>query len=159
QSGLFMRTEKSIFHAIPWGDGHWLLGDTDTDWAADSDIPVASRPDVEYVLSKVNSALVQPLTADDVCGVFAGLRPLVAGEGSADTTRLSRSHRLFAPLPGLTAIAGGKFTTYRVMAKDAVDAAARDLGSVPPSTTDRLPLLGAEGAPGGATYDPATGLG
>jgi glycerol-3-phosphate dehydrogenase len=91
--------------------------------------------------------------------VFAGLRPLVAGEGSADTTRLSRSHRLFAPLPGLTAIAGGKFTTYRVMAKDAVDAAARDLGSVPASATDRLPLLGAEGPAGGAAHDPASGLG
>jgi len=159
RSGLFMRTEKSIFHAIPWGDGHWLLGDTDTDWSGDSGAPVATRPDVEYVLSKVNSALLQPLTADDVCGVFAGVRPLVAGEDSADTTRLSRSHRLFAPLPGMTAIAGGKFTTYRVMGKDAVDAAARDLGSVPPSTTDRLPLLGAEGAPAGAAYDPASGLG
>ena len=75
--------------------------------------------------------------------MFAGLRPLVAAEGGTDTTRLSREHRLFSPLPGLTAIAGGKYTTYRVMARDAVDAAAADLGSTAPSTTDRVPLVGA----------------
>ena len=55
--GLFMRTEKSIFHAIPWGQDHWLLGDTDTEWDGEVDTPVANRTDVEYVLAKVNSVL------------------------------------------------------------------------------------------------------
>ncbi len=142
-SGLFMRTEKSIFHAIPWSPDHWLLGDTDTEWDGDVDIPVANRTDVEYVLAKVNSVLRRPVRKEEIRGVFAGLRPLVAAEGDADTTRLSREHRLFSPVPGLTAIAGGKYTTYRVMARDTVDLAARDLGSTAPSTTDRLPLLGA----------------
>ena len=142
-SGIFMRTEKSIFHAIPWGSDHWLLGDTDTEWHGEVDTPVANRADVEYVLAKVNSVLRRPVRPDEICGVFAGLRPLVAAEGDADTTRLSRDHRLFSPLPGLTAIAGGKYTTYRVMARDAVDLASRDLGSTAPSTTDWLPLLGA----------------
>jgi glycerol-3-phosphate dehydrogenase len=95
------------------------------------------------VLAKVNSVLRKPVEQGDICGVFAGLRPLVAAEGAADTTRLSREHRVFSPAPGLTAIAGGKYTTYRVMARDAVDVAAQDLGSTAPSTTDRLPLLGA----------------
>ena len=149
RSGLFMRTEKSIFHAIPWGLDHWLLGDTDTEWEGEVDTPLANRTDVDYVLAKVNSVLARPVERDAICGVFAGLRPLVAAEGAADTTRLSREHRLFSPLPGLTAIAGGKYTTYRVMARDAVDLAARDLGSTAPSTTDRLPLLGAaEPSPG-----------
>ena len=143
RSGLFMRTEKSIFHAIPWGAGHWLLGDTDTEWDGEVDTPVANRADVDYVLAKVNSVLTKPVRREDICGVFAGLRPLVAAEGGADTTRLSREHRLFSPLPGLTAIAGGKYTTYRVMARDAVDTAAADLGSTAPSTTDRVPLVGA----------------
>ena len=143
RSGLFMRTEKSIFHAIPWGAGHWLLGDTDTEWDGEVDSPVANRADVDYVLAKVNSVLTEPVRREEICGVFAGLRPLVAAEGGTDTTRLSREHRLFSPLPGLTAIAGGKYTTYRVMARDAVDAAAADLGSTAPSTTDRVPLVGA----------------
>ena len=156
QSGLFMRTEKSIFHAIPWGPDHWLLGDTDTDWSGDPERPLANRTDVEYVLGKVNDVLVDPLTADDVRGVFAGLRPLVAAPGAADTTRLSREHRLFDVRPGVTAIAGGKYTTYRVMARDAVDRAAADLGGmVPPSSSERLQLLGAEGGPG----PPPPGLG
>ena len=143
RSGLFMRTEKSIFHAIPWGPDHWLLGDTDTEWESEMDTPVANRTDISYVLAKVNSVLVRPVGAAEICGVFAGLRPLVAAESGADTTRLSRGHRLFSPVPGLTAIAGGKYTTYRVMARDAVDAAAQDIGSAHPSATDRLRLLGA----------------
>jgi glycerol-3-phosphate dehydrogenase len=143
RSGLFMRTEKSIFHAIPWGPDHWLLGDTDTEWDGEIDTPVANRADVEYVLAKVNGVLTKPVRHEDISGVFAGLRPLVAAEGAVDTTRLSREHRVLSPAPGLTAIAGGKYTTYRVMARDAVDAAARDLGWTAPSTTDRLPLLGA----------------
>lgn len=147
RTGLFMRTEKSIFHAIPWGSDHWLLGDTDTEWDGEVDTPVANRTDIEYLLAMMNGVLVRPVEREEICGVFAGLRPLVAAEGAADTTRLSREHRLFSPLPGLTAIAGGKYTTYRVMARDAVDAAARDLGSTAPSITDRLPLLGAAAPP------------
>jgi glycerol-3-phosphate dehydrogenase len=143
QSGLFMRTEKSVFHAIPWASDYWLLGDTDTEWGGDVGTPVASRTDVEYVLAKVNSVLRRPVGREEIRGVFAGLRPLVAAEDAADTTRLSREHRLFSAAPGLTAIAGGKYTTYRVMARDAVDVAARDLGSTVPSATERLPLLGA----------------
>jgi glycerol-3-phosphate dehydrogenase len=146
RTGLFMRTEKSIFHAIPWGADHWLLGDTDTPWDGDPDTPVANRSDVEYVLAKVSSVLRRPVAATDVCGVHAGLRPLVGAAGAASTTRLSRKHRLFHPAPGLTAIAGGKYTTYRVMARDAVDAAARDLGgAVAASRTAHIPLLGATG--------------
>jgi glycerol-3-phosphate dehydrogenase len=152
RAGLFMRTEKSIFHAIPWGGDHWLLGDTDTPWQGDDDRVVASGADLDYVLAKVNSVLREPLAASDVCGVFAGLRPLVASGSGSDTTRLSRKHRLFSPMPGLTAIAGGKYTTYRLMARDAVDAAARDLGgAIARSRTDQVPLVGADRQPAAAT--------
>ena len=77
---------------------------------------------MDYVLAKVNSVLLRPVERGEICGVFAGLRPLVAADEGVDTTTLSREHRLFWPAPGLTAIAGGKYTTYRVMARDAVDA-------------------------------------
>jgi glycerol-3-phosphate dehydrogenase len=141
--GLFMRTEKSIFHAIPWGADHWLLGDTDTEWDGEPDTPVANRADIEYLLAKVNSVLVRPIEPAELTGVYAGLRPLVAAGGTEATTKLSRRHRLFSPAPGMTAIAGGKYTTYRVMARDAVDAAARDLGgSVAASRTAAVALIG-----------------
>jgi glycerol-3-phosphate dehydrogenase len=76
--------------------------------------------------------------------VYAGLRPLLRGEVEA-TSKISREHTVVAPMPGLVLIAGGKLTTYRVMAKDAIDAAARSLTDVRPSITDRVPLLGAQG--------------
>src|SRR5205807_1099796 len=159
--GIFMRTEKSIFHALPWGDGHWLLGDTDTAWDGSPDEVVASGADRDYVLAKVNGVLRTPVEASDVVGVFAGLRPLVASGSGADTARLSRGHRLFQPLPGVTAIAGGKYTTYRVMARDAVDAAVRDLGGGAPSRTADVPLVGARAAAavpsGGADVAPLVG--
>jgi glycerol-3-phosphate dehydrogenase len=93
----------------------------------------------------VNEVLVSPLTQDDIEGVYAGLRPLLAGE-SEETSALSREHAVARVVPGLISIAGGKYTTYRVMAADAVDAGAEDLLKlVAPSTTDKVPLLGADG--------------
>ena len=142
-TGLLTRTEKSVLFVIPWGP-HWLIGDTDTEWACDPAHPTASRSDLEYLLAKVNSVLRDPLVPGDIEGVFAGLRPLVAAAG-ADTTRLSRSHTVSSPRPGLSVIAGGKFTTYRVMARDVVEAAVAGLGSGGPSLTHQTPLLGAAG--------------
>jgi glycerol-3-phosphate dehydrogenase len=79
--------------------------------------------------------------------VYAGLRPLLQGESDA-TSQLSREHAVVTPVAGLTMIAGGKYTTYRVMAKDAVDAALHSLGAAAPkSVTDRIPVVGAEGFP------------
>ncbi|MFC4865264.1 MULTISPECIES: glycerol-3-phosphate dehydrogenase/oxidase [Streptomonospora] len=143
-SGLILRTEKSVLFVIPWGR-HWIIGTTDTDWDLDKAHPAASRTDIDYVLDHVNSVLRVPLTRDDVEGVYAGLRPLLAGE-SDESSKLSREHTVAHPVPGLVLIAGGKYTTYRVMAKDAVDAVAHGLdGRIPQSVTDRLPLAGAEG--------------
>ena len=143
-SGLILQTERSVLFVIPWGR-HWIIGTTDTDWELDKAHPAASRTDIDYVLGQVNRVLAQPLGREDVEGVYAGLRPLLAGE-SEGTSQLSREHTVAVPVPGLVAVAGGKYTTYRVMARDAVDAAARGLDeSVPPSATDVTPLVGAEG--------------
>jgi glycerol-3-phosphate dehydrogenase len=142
--GLLLRTEKSVLFVIPWGR-HWLIGTTDTDWELDKAHPAATAADIDYLLSHVNRVFKTPLTRDDVEGVFAGLRPLLAGE-SDETSRLSREHLVTQPVPGLVMVAGGKWTTYRVMAKDAIDAAADALdGRVPASITEDVPLLGAEG--------------
>ncbi len=144
QMGLLLRTEKSVLFVIPWGR-HWLIGTTDTDWNLDKAHPAATAADIDYVLEHVNEVLAVPLTRDDVEGVFAGLRPLLAGE-SDQTSKLSREHLVAHSVPGLVVIAGGKWTTYRVMAKDAIDAAVSALdGRIPESTTEDIALLGAEG--------------
>ncbi|MER7364229.1 glycerol-3-phosphate dehydrogenase/oxidase [Nonomuraea wenchangensis] len=143
-TGIILRTEKSVLFVIPWGR-HWIVGTTDTHWTLDKSHPAASRADIDYLLDHVNAVLSTPLTRDDVEGVYAGLRPLLWGE-SDETSKLSREHVVAHPVPGLVMIAGGKYTTYRVMARDAVDAVAHGLDQrVPPSCTDRVPLVGAEG--------------
>jgi glycerol-3-phosphate dehydrogenase len=142
--GLLLRTEKSVLFVIPWGR-HWIIGTTDTDWNLDKAHPAATAADIDYLLEHVNKVLAVPLTRDDVEGVYAGLRPLLAGE-SDQTSKLSREHLVAHSVPGLVVIAGGKWTTYRVMAKDAIDAAADALdGKVPQSITENIALLGAEG--------------
>jgi glycerol-3-phosphate dehydrogenase len=143
-AGLILRTATSVLFVIPWKN-HWLIGTTDTDWKLDLAHPAATKSDIDYLLDLVSSVLAAPLTADDIEGVYAGLRPLLAGE-SEETSALSREHAVARVVPGLVSIAGGKYTTYRVMAADAVDAAAEDLlRRVAPSCTDRVPLLGADG--------------
>lgn len=142
--GLLLRTETSVLFVIPWGR-HWLIGTTDTDWALDLAHPAATAADIDYLLKQVNRVLQTPLTREDVEGVFAGLRPLLAGE-SGETSKLSREHLVAQPVPGLVMIAGGKWTTYRVMARDAIDAAADSLdGKIAASITHDIALLGAEG--------------
>jgi glycerol-3-phosphate dehydrogenase len=143
-TGLILRTEKSVLFVIPWGR-HWIVGTTDTDWELDRAHPAASRTDIDYIFEHVNKVLREPLTYEDVEGVYAGLRPLLSHE-SESTSKLSREHTVAVPVPGLVAVAGGKYTTYRVMAKDAVDAAARSLPRrVPESVTHETPLVGADG--------------
>jgi glycerol-3-phosphate dehydrogenase len=144
ESGLILRTATSVLFVIPWRN-HWIVGTTDTSWNLDLAHPAATRADIDYLLDTVNTVLATPLNCDDIEGVYAGLRPLLAGE-SEETSRLSREHAVARVAPGLVAIAGGKYTTYRVMAADAVDAAMPDLpGRVASSITDKVPLLGAEG--------------
>ncbi|WP_129285430.1 glycerol-3-phosphate dehydrogenase/oxidase [Streptomyces sp. GZWMJZ-114] len=145
-TGLILRTEKSVLFVIPWGR-HWIVGTTDTEWDLDKAHPAASSADIDYLLDHVNSVLAVPLTRDDVQGVYAGLRPLLAGESDA-TSKLSREHTVAHPVPGLVVVAGGKYTTYRVMAKDAVDEAVHGLDQrVAECVTEETPLLGAEGYP------------
>ena len=144
ESGLILRTATSVLFVIPWGR-HWIIGTTDTAWDLDKAHPAASKADIDYLLGQVNTVLREPLAHADVEGVYAGLRPLLSGE-SEPTSRISREHMVVTPVPGLVLVAGGKYTTYRVMAEDAVDAAAHSIGGrVAPSITERVPLLGAEG--------------
>ena len=144
---LILRTEKSVLFILPWGD-RWIIGTTDTDWHYGLDHPSATHADIEYLLDHVNGALREPLGFEDVIAVFVGLRPLLGGTAE-ETAKLSRNHAVRRSAPGFVSVAGGKYTTYRLMARDAVDLAARDLRfPVDSSRTSDVPLLGAVGLSG-----------
>jgi glycerol-3-phosphate dehydrogenase len=142
--GFITKTKKSVLFLIPHGE-FWILGTTDTPWQLDLAHPAASKRDIAYVLEQANRILERQLTPDDVVGVFAGLRPLVTGNAES-TAKLSREHSITEPVPGLITIAGGKLTTYRVMAEDTVDRACESACiDIPATTTDQIPLVGATG--------------
>jgi glycerol-3-phosphate dehydrogenase len=147
RTGILARAEDSVIILRKWF-GHWLLGTTDTTYDGDRRAPTVEREDVDYLLRNVNRYLARPLSRDDVLGAFAGLRPLLApvARDAATTSALSRDHTVVEEPAGMVTVVGGKYTTYRRMARDAVDAAGRALGSdLPPSPTANLPLVGAAG--------------
>lgn len=145
-TGLILQTEKSVLFIIPWSR-YWVIGTTDTPWEQDLVHPVATSADIDYVIEHANTVLSRPIGREDVIGTWAGLRPLLqpgTKEGTS-SAKVSREHTVASPTPGLTVIAGGKLTTYRVMAKDAVDFAIGSRATTLPSITERIPLVGAEG--------------
>lgn len=147
-TGIITQTEKSVLFIIPW-DEYWVIGTTDTPWTEDVAHPAATSTDIDYVLEHANAILAQDLTREDVIGVYTGLRPLLqpvkkAGASGA-STKVSREHTVMEVEPGLTAIAGGKYTTYRVMAEDVVDFAIREDQPGRPSLTRTVPVIGAQG--------------
>ncbi|MFM1910273.1 MAG: hypothetical protein RLZZ545_971, partial [Actinomycetota bacterium] len=145
KDGIILKTAVSVLFLIPWGD-KWIVGTTDTPYEGDRAKPLATQEDVQYILDQANRVLEPKLKSEDILGVFAGLRPLVANNSKSSTTKLSREHTVDRPAPGFVSLAGGKYTTYRVMAKDAVDLAVLDLRRiVSDSVTEKLPLIGADG--------------
>lgn len=144
-TAVIARTPHSVLFLIPW-ERHFIIGTTDTPWTAAPGEVAATSRDVGYLLDQANRLLARPLRPSDVAAAYAGVRPLVAtaGSGSGDrpTTSISREHVVTRLAPGVFAVAGGKLTTYRVMAADAVDLAFRD-APIAPSRTHRLPLVGA----------------
>jgi glycerol-3-phosphate dehydrogenase len=144
-AGIIVKTPISVLFLIPWGD-KWIVGTTDTPYEGDRAEPCATKEDVQYILDQANRVLEPKLRADEIIGVYAGLRPLVANNKSSTTTKLSREHTVDRPAAGFVSIAGGKYTTYRVMAKDVVDRTVIELRRLTQeSVTEKLPLVGADG--------------
>ena len=143
--GIIIKTAVSVLFIIPWKD-QWMIGTTDTEYLGDPNAPLADRSDVQYIIEQANRVLSPRISIDQVIGVFAGLRPLVANKKTTETTKLSREHTVDRPVPGFVSLAGGKYTTYRVMAKDAVDMATNDITKLTnESITAKLPIIGADG--------------
>jgi glycerol-3-phosphate dehydrogenase len=137
------KDRRSIF-VVPWPDGDDVyLGTTDTAWDGPLDDPACLPEDVDYVLDAANGATTGHLTRDDVTGVWAGLRPLLAPSGghhvSERTADLSRRHTVRESAQGLVTVTGGKLTTYRLMAEDTVDVVVRRLGRAAPARAKRSP--------------------
>ncbi len=134
--------------ALPQPDGTVYVGLTDEPVDGPvPDVPEPSESEIDFLLDVVSATLARPLTRDDVVGAFAGLRPLL-DTGGGETADLSRRHAVLTSPDGVVTVVGGKLTTYRRMAEDAVDAALRAAGAEAghefgPCRTRRLPLLGA----------------
>jgi glycerol-3-phosphate dehydrogenase len=145
------KDRRSIF-VVSWPDTDLVyLGTTDTDYQGPLDDPACTPEDVDYLLEAANNVTTSKLTRQDVTGVWAGLRPLLApdskgGHVSERTSDLSRRHTVRTSEHGVITVTGGKLTTYRKMAEDTVDALVRLLGESPKGRrcrTKTLPLRGA----------------
>lgn len=145
EAGIILKTPVSVLFIIPWAD-KWIVGTTDTPYTGDRTEPFASREDVQYIVDQANRVLTPQINVDEIIGVYAGLRPLVSNNKNSVTTKLSREHTVDRPAPGFVSIAGGKYTTYRIMGRDVIDLAVNELRKITPeSVTDKLPLVGADG--------------
>jgi len=149
---LFSPIDGRVMFVLPWGDLSYI-GTTDTDADASPDSPGVTAADVTYLLRSANAAFPDAhLTSKDVVSVWAGLRPLLRQDKQTNPSGVSREHQVFESPHGLITIAGGKLTTYRIMARDVVDRVAKRLRELdgrpvagrPP--TDQLPLPGGEAA-------------
>jgi glycerol-3-phosphate dehydrogenase len=148
------KDRRSVF-VVPWGDFTYV-GTTDTDYDGPIDDPQCTPADVEYLLGALNRAVDQPVAAADVTGTWAGLRPLLRTASDARTADLSRRHGVRVSTSGVITVTGGKLTTYRRMAADTIDQAARLLSSRVKSRTRRLGLLGSHGfSPPPAAAEPS----
>jgi glycerol-3-phosphate dehydrogenase len=130
---------------LPQPDGTIYVGLTDE--PADGpvpDVPQPTEPEIGFLLDVVSAAFEQPVHRTDVVGAFAGLRPLLDTPKEGETADISRRHAVLTSSTGVVTIVGGKLTTYRRMAEDAVDAALAHSGiDAGPCRTRALPLLGA----------------
>ena len=140
--GLTIRVPGKVVFLVPWPD-YWLIGTTDAPYEGASEHPAADGWEIDLLLDTVNATMDVDLRRDDVVGTYAGLRPLIAPSGGS-TVKASREHRVTVEANGVVRIGGGKYTTYRVMARDVIDAVlGKDVARARPSQTADRRLVGA----------------
>jgi glycerol-3-phosphate dehydrogenase len=146
--GLTIRVPGKVVFLVPWPH-YWLIGTTDAPYDGPIDRPTAGHDEVDELIGTVNRFLDVDLTRNDVAGTYAGLRPLIA-PSSGSTVSASREHKVVIEPNGLIRVSGGKYTTYRQMAEETIDAALRVLGERPadrPTKTPTRRLVGAADRP------------
>jgi len=141
KTGMTLKIPGRVLFLIPY-PGAWIVGTTDEADDGAPDRPVPTVDEVDHILENVNNVLDADLEREDAVGAFTGLRPLVGVRGD-DTARVSREHIIHREASGLVRVSGGKYTTYRLMARDAVDYALEGDDAKPHSKTADMPLLGA----------------
>ena len=148
------KDRRSLF-VVPWipkADGTYYftyIGTTDTDYKGPVNDPQCTKDDIDYVLNALNASVTTNVTVDDVTGVWSGLRPLVKTDDTSAkagrTADLSRRHKVVTSPSGVVSVTGGKLTTYREMAEDAVDAVCEVLNINKKSKTRSLSIHGSQG--------------
>ena len=142
KTGVTIRVPGKVAFMVPW-PRHWVIGTTDEPFKGPVDRPSASGAEVDKILAALNGAFDANVTRAYIVGTFAGLRPLIAPSGASSTVKVSREHKVAVEDRGLVRISGGKYTTYRLMARDAIDAVLGDDARDRPSGTAELPIIGA----------------
>jgi glycerol-3-phosphate dehydrogenase len=142
KGGVTLRIPGRVAFLVPW-PRHWVVGTTDKPHTGPVDRIAATSEDVDEILGTLNGALNLDITRADLVGTYAGLRPLIAPSDASSTVKISREHKVSVERPGLVRVSGGKYTTYRVMARDAVNAVLGDGAPSRPSQTRNLPIHGA----------------
>jgi glycerol-3-phosphate dehydrogenase len=144
RGGMTLRIPGRVVFVVPWPD-RWIIGTTDHPDPRPPDHPTALDEDVDELLEVVNDRLDIDLSRADILATYAGLRPLVGdgGDPGRSTVKVSREHQVTTDEAGIVRIGGGKYTTYRIMARDTIDAVLGDEAKQRPSATAELPLLGA----------------
>jgi glycerol-3-phosphate dehydrogenase len=130
-----------IIFILPFGD-NMLVGTTDTDYREDLEYIPVTIEDTNYLIDAVNFMFPGSLTEQDVISAYSGLRPLILSDPAKSESDVSRNHKILMVRPNTFAIVGGKYTTYRAMAKEMVDKIMKHIGKNGKSTTDKVPLNG-----------------
>ncbi len=146
KTGVTIRVPGKVAFMVPW-PRHWVIGTTDDPYTGPVDRPSAVSADVDKILHALGGAFDADISRADIVGTFAGLRPLIAPSGASSTVKVSREHKVAVEAPGLVRISGGKYTTYRLMARDAIDAVLGPDAKARPSVTGTLPIAGAAPRP------------
>ncbi|MFM7585683.1 MAG: glycerol-3-phosphate dehydrogenase/oxidase, partial [Bacteroidota bacterium] len=148
-------SDGRVLFAVPW-QGKVVVGTTDHAVTDTPSEPQARRSEVDFILEHAGAYMTRSPKSEDVRSVFCGLRPLISGDADASSSQLSRSHQIHVARSGLIHVLGGKWTTYRKMAEDAVDA-AQSISALPdvPCRTATLPIHGYD--PGALGVDPDFG--
>lgn len=137
---VISRTAKSVLFILPWADT-WIIGTTDDDYPGDPSTVEVTEAEIEYLLAETNKVVRIPLTRASVIASYAGLRPLAVERKAGSSTSVSREHLIERIGASQFAIVGGKYTTYRVMAKDVIDEVCAARSLTLPCVTDRIPVV------------------
>ncbi len=163
KGGVTIRIPGKVVFLVPW-PRQWVIGTTDDPYRGPVDRPSATAADVDRILGALNGAFDLDVTREDILGTFAGLRPLVAPSNASTTVKVSREHRVAVEGKGLVRVSGGKYTTYRLMARDAIDAVLASDARHRPTGTATIRITGAadradlDALVAGLAHEPGVGV-